>query len=1420
MAKAPLVASPRDGGSGSPSSSANRPATPHAHHRMRSSSLHRRSHVVMSEVEELFADVDTAVHALRCTAKLWPSSTTPTPPSSSPPPPPSGAAPVDPLQAAHLAGQSLRHQDPTTEAARGHRNIDSASQRSHSRLRCSRQRHQMAPLQSPTLDDSDEESLGGYSSLFKDIAVVPVNLSRAAELDAGDVYILLVVQRPALNGVAASSLSGPPTGSSLPAAEKAEWSADMLHTFTPRGLAAAFSSDVTRPSMWGSSSTAGPSPFATPRTNGSTSGTPSPSGGLSSTNLHLFTTPRSTSSYPTPREGEHHYSIHLLTGRDAAQLTAAAAVFVARSVERLCIEHPGFIRRLFFNYNTTLVAMALEAPIANGATAPSPSAAFKRREVGDAESVRSLYSPNAKLEVPFDLRAEMLAAMAPKKVVAPSFKAARSFSTPPPATGSSLRMLSPRELYASNAIARVLNGVRASTPYRLVGSDGLNFSISTQLSNNAGGCSGPGSAVRRGGANAWQLDSLTPHRPRRVASYATDLSPSSAAAPTPPPPPPLQRLNILQGPEPLEINHALSVGRLMPPSDSAAATCTPGAATSTTTTVGRARTPRLRIPTLPLDGQPVGNDAAGAEPRRVAPNSTLPDATRSTPVMPRLSLEGVDGWKRLGPVQPHGMSLPLSSLRATADDPLPWATSPARPLPSPHPFAALRLPEHGPHPPTAACPKEAEEEDYNEVHDERDRVRRLKAALPDATEVLPYLFVGGEDAARDRQQLLQKGITHVINTVHGELDNFFPDIFRYMSLSLSDSLDEPIFLLLPSVVQFIEDARRDTAGGEGRVFIHCRQGVSRSCTLVIAYIMWKVGLSYDAAYEMVRAKRNVCNPNLGFGMALRRWEAQLSRPLLSAAFAYAPYSLFSPVPFVFQPTHFFSAFGATASPLRMSSSSFPSSTAPIPYSTISATKAEEEEQVEYMRSICPRATYVDSKSTEVFLDHRLCYAFLFGPSLPSSPSATSSPALSSFLVLPEPSHEVHPVHPEQVLRHWRQFLNCGFYSGPPQESRTSDGTIITFRPLPPIQIDAAPYLYPQMAVPMLQRLLAPRMASLPAGPRVHLHAAPCWTPLLAVEEIGLRLQSYEVKEKHLALTEATRQHARAAGQLRSLSAPDGSIGRRAGHTPRQRRYSSHSMNESSASLRAGPGAEAAGAALTALQRPCNASAPAHTLLGMPGAGDRPAAAGGAAAAPLPFKSGTAPAVVFPPLFTPNAAMAPAPIIPGHAAGDNFGFKYPFTAAARCAVDDAEDLNPEECFAIGFLLPRGAMVYLWCGHAATVSPAAVVDAFVREMVLAAEPGLSEALRSGAPVFCDVKLPTGDGVRGAAVPTGLPFSSSQPHQRQHQNGSLGGFQIGSDAEICMTHAGLPGPPPSRSATTFSAQVILIKDGQEPKEFWSFF
>jgi protein phosphatase slingshot len=70
------------------------------------------------------------------------------------------------------------------------------------------------------------------------------------------------------------------------------------------------------------------------------------------------------------------------------------------------------------------------------------------------------------------------------------------------------------------------------------------------------------------------------------------------------------------------------------------------------------------------------------------------------------------------------------------------------------------------------------------------------------------------------------------------------------------------------MVRFIDEQRK-----AGRtVFIHCRNGVSRSGMVATAYLMSKNNWSRDEALKFIRSKRDIVRPNPAFMKLLEEWE--------------------------------------------------------------------------------------------------------------------------------------------------------------------------------------------------------------------------------------------------------------------------------------------------------------------------------------------------------------------------------------------------------------------------------------------------------------------------------------------------------------------------------------------------------------------
>ncbi|KAK8672235.1 hypothetical protein V6N13_110608 [Hibiscus sabdariffa] len=177
-------------------------------------------------------------------------------------------------------------------------------------------------------------------------------------------------------------------------------------------------------------------------------------------------------------------------------------------------------------------------------------------------------------------------------------------------------------------------------------------------------------------------------------------------------------------------------------------------------------------------------------------------------------------------------------------------------------------------------------------------LKRDKIAFFDkeCSKVAEHIYLGGDAVAKDREILKKNGITHVLNCVGFVCPEYFKNDFVYRTLWLQDSPSEDITSILYDVFDYFEDVRELA----GRVFVHCCQGVSRSTSLVIAYLMWREGQSFDDAFQYVKAARGIADPNMGFACQLLQCQKRvhafpLSPSSLLRMYRIAPHSPYDPL---------------------------------------------------------------------------------------------------------------------------------------------------------------------------------------------------------------------------------------------------------------------------------------------------------------------------------------------------------------------------------------------------------------------------------------------------------------------------------------------------------------------------------------------
>nr|XP_020136137.1 dual specificity protein phosphatase 13 isoform X2 [Microcebus murinus] len=156
---------------------------------------------------------------------------------------------------------------------------------------------------------------------------------------------------------------------------------------------------------------------------------------------------------------------------------------------------------------------------------------------------------------------------------------------------------------------------------------------------------------------------------------------------------------------------------------------------------------------------------------------------------------------------------------------------------------------------------------------------RRAPLLNHINEVWPNLFLGDAYAARDKSKLTQLGITHIVNVAAGKFQvDTGAKFYRGMPLEYYgiEADDNPFFDLSIYFLPIARYIRTALSIPQGRVLVHCAMGVSRSATIVLAFLMICENMTLVEAIQTVQAHRDIC-PNTGFLRQLQVLDNRLGR---------------------------------------------------------------------------------------------------------------------------------------------------------------------------------------------------------------------------------------------------------------------------------------------------------------------------------------------------------------------------------------------------------------------------------------------------------------------------------------------------------------------------------------------------------------
>uniref|UniRef100_A0A8C4GZ73 Protein phosphatase Slingshot homolog 1 n=1 Tax=Dicentrarchus labrax TaxID=13489 RepID=A0A8C4GZ73_DICLA len=139
-----------------------------------------------------------------------------------------------------------------------------------------------------------------------------------------------------------------------------------------------------------------------------------------------------------------------------------------------------------------------------------------------------------------------------------------------------------------------------------------------------------------------------------------------------------------------------------------------------------------------------------------------------------------------------------------------------------------------------------------------------------ATLIFDHVYLGSEWNASNLEELQETGVGYILNVTR-EIDNFFPGTFSYHNIRVYDEDATDLLAHWNDTYNFIVKAKKN----HSKCLVHCKMGVSRSASTVIAYAMKEYGWSLEKAYNFVKQKRSITRPNAGFMRQLAEYEGIL-----------------------------------------------------------------------------------------------------------------------------------------------------------------------------------------------------------------------------------------------------------------------------------------------------------------------------------------------------------------------------------------------------------------------------------------------------------------------------------------------------------------------------------------------------------------
>ncbi|KAM6500119.1 Protein-tyrosine phosphatase-like protein [Amanita muscaria] len=143
------------------------------------------------------------------------------------------------------------------------------------------------------------------------------------------------------------------------------------------------------------------------------------------------------------------------------------------------------------------------------------------------------------------------------------------------------------------------------------------------------------------------------------------------------------------------------------------------------------------------------------------------------------------------------------------------------------------------------------------------------------TEIIPRLYISDLSFAENPACLSSHRITHILSALPDSI--YIPPATLLhphpppsrLQVRVEDFPFAELAAHLPKTTSWITDALGQNPNA--KVLVHCVEGISRSVSVVAAYLMAQYGWTPNEAVKYIKTKRVVAEPNFGFVQQLHEY---------------------------------------------------------------------------------------------------------------------------------------------------------------------------------------------------------------------------------------------------------------------------------------------------------------------------------------------------------------------------------------------------------------------------------------------------------------------------------------------------------------------------------------------------------------------